>query len=227
MSTSNSDLLPTPKKDGGAATAADRPLLSAPGAYRIQRSEPSQVTEKRGEPRYKCEGSAEFRTDGFEVRTWARVTDLSRSGCYVEMQATSPLNTAVTLMIEVNGLRLHLKGDVKTSYRMQGMGIEFTEIPDADRAAAGRNHPPAGQRRVRDAGTNALGQPGSIDDCGPECSVACNRQLLPESSHADSRRVQRTGGRKPESQRNKQSLISSCPWRTPPPKNHLPGVNFL
>ena len=48
------------------------------------------------------------------------------------MQATSPLNTAVTLMIEVNGLRLHLKGDVKTSHRMQGMGIEFTEIPDAD-----------------------------------------------------------------------------------------------
>ena len=132
MSTSNSDLLLTPKKDGGAATATDRPLLSAPAAYRTQPSETSQVTEKRGEPRYKCEGSAEFRTDGFEVRTWARVTDLSRSGCYVEMQATSPLNTAVTLMIEVNGLRLHLKGDVKTSHRMQGMGIEFTEIPDAD-----------------------------------------------------------------------------------------------
>jgi hypothetical protein len=132
MSTSNSDLLPTLKKDGAAATATGRPLLSAPEAYRTQTSEPSQVAEKRGEPRYKCEGSAEFRTDGFEVRTSARVTDLSRSGCYVEMQATSPLNTAVTLMIEVNGLRLHLKGDVKTSHRMQGMGIEFTEIPDAD-----------------------------------------------------------------------------------------------
>jgi hypothetical protein len=38
-----------------------------------------------------------------------------------------------TLMIEVNRLRLHLKGDVKTSHRMQGMGKAFTEIPDADR----------------------------------------------------------------------------------------------
>ena len=133
MSTSNSDLLPTLKKDGAGATATGRPLLSAPEAYRTRPSEPSQVTEKRGEPRYKCDGSAEFRTDGFEVRTWARVTDLSRSGCYVEMQATSPLHTAVTLMIEVNGLRLHLKGEVKTSHRMQGMGIAFTEIPDADR----------------------------------------------------------------------------------------------
>src|SRR5258708_4874651 len=98
MSTSNSDLLPTLKKDGAATTATGRPLLSAPEAYRTQPAEPSEIAEKRGEPRYKCEGSAEFRTDGFEVRTWARVTDLSRSGCYVEMQATSPLNTAVTLM---------------------------------------------------------------------------------------------------------------------------------
>ena len=48
------------------------------------------------------------------------------------MQATSPLNTAVNLMIEVNGLRLHVKGTVKTSYPMQGMGVAFTEIPDTD-----------------------------------------------------------------------------------------------
>jgi PilZ domain len=132
MFTSNSDLLPALEKDGAAAAATGRPLLSAPEAHRIQPSGPSKIAERRGEPLYKCEGSAEFRTEGFEVRTWARVTDLSRTGCYVEMQATSPLNTAVTLMIEVNGLRLHLKGDVKTSHRMQGMGIEVTEIPDTD-----------------------------------------------------------------------------------------------
>jgi hypothetical protein len=131
MSTSNSEFLPTMKEDGAAAGTGRSPL-PAPRANPIQPSDPSQVAEKRGEPRYKCEGSAEFRTEGFEVRTWARVTDLSRSGCYVEMQATSPLNTAVTLMIEVNGLRLHLKGAVKTSYPMQGMGIAFTEIPDTD-----------------------------------------------------------------------------------------------
>jgi hypothetical protein len=131
MSTSNSEFLPNIKEDGAAAGTGRSPL-PAPRANPIQPSDPSQVAEKRGEPRYKCEGSAEFRTEGFEVRTWARVTDLSRSGCYVEMQATSPLNTAVTLMIEVNGLRLHLKGAVKTSYPMQGMGIAFTEIPDTD-----------------------------------------------------------------------------------------------
>jgi hypothetical protein len=33
----------------------------------------------------------------------------------------------------VNALRLHIKGHVKTSHRMLGMGIAFTEIPDTDR----------------------------------------------------------------------------------------------
>lgn len=132
MSTSNSDFVRTMKDDGTTAAVTGRSLLLAPGATLIQPSEPSQVAEKRGEPRYKCKGSAEFRTEGFEVRAGARVTDLSRSGCYIEMQATSPLNTAVSLMIEVNGLRLHVKGAVKTSYPMQGMGVAFTEIPDTD-----------------------------------------------------------------------------------------------
>ena len=90
------------------------------------------VKEKRGNPRYKCEGSAEFRTEGFDVRTWARITDISRSGCYVEMQATSPLNTPVNLLIEIKGMRFHAKGIVKTSYSLQGMGILFTEILDVD-----------------------------------------------------------------------------------------------
>ena len=48
------------------------------------------------------------------------------------MQATSPVNTAGNLVIEVNRLRLHVKGTVKTSYPMQGMGVVFTEIPDTD-----------------------------------------------------------------------------------------------
>ena len=133
MSTSNPDFLQTMKEDGAVTRVAGSPPSSAPGAHSIHHSDPSQIGEKRGEPRYKCEGSAEFRTEGFEVRTWARVTDLSLSGCYVEMQATSPLNTAVSLMIEVNGLRLHIKGAVKTSYSMLGMGIAFTEITDTDR----------------------------------------------------------------------------------------------
>jgi PilZ domain-containing protein len=95
-------------------------------------SAPVQVYpgEQRRFPRYKCEGSAEFRSEGSTVRTWATVTDLSRSGCYVEMQATFPVDTNVDMMIEVTGIRVQVKGLVRVSYPFLGMGIAFTEIPE-------------------------------------------------------------------------------------------------
>jgi hypothetical protein len=99
-------------------------------------SQPNSVFagEKRRNPRYKCEGSAEFRTEGIDVRTWATVTDISRSGCYVEMQATSPRDTSVDMVIEVKGIRVQVKGTVRTSYPLLGMGITFTDITEPDQA---------------------------------------------------------------------------------------------
>jgi len=90
--------------------------------------------DRRRNPRYKCEGSAEFRIEGSDVRTWATVTDLSRSGCYVEMQATSPVDTPVDMGIEVRGIRVQVKGCVRVCYPFLGMGIAFTEIANHDEA---------------------------------------------------------------------------------------------
>ena len=90
--------------------------------------------DRRRNPRYKCEGSAEFRAEGSDVRTWATVTDLSRSGCYVEAQATSPVDTPVNMVIEARGIRVQVKGSVRISYPFLGMGIGFTEISAHDRA---------------------------------------------------------------------------------------------
>ena len=89
--------------------------------------------DKRRNPRYKCEGSAEFRSEGSSVRTWATVTDLSRSGCYVEMQATSPVDTVLSMTIEVAGIRVGVKGVVRVSYPFLGMGVAFTEISENDK----------------------------------------------------------------------------------------------
>lgn len=121
--------------------------------------------EKRRNPRYKCEGSAEFRSEGTTVRTWATVTDLSRSGCYVEMQATSPVDTEVNMVIEVKGVRVQVKGLVRVSYPFLGMGIAFTEIEPAEQARlddlllrlASGVPPAAGQ------GTEKLGESSSQD----------------------------------------------------------------
>jgi hypothetical protein len=96
------------------------------------------ASEKRSSLRYKCEGSAEFRTEGVEMRTWARVTDISSNGCYVEMQATSPLHSTVNLMVEVDGIRVRTKGEVKTCYPLLGMGIAFREMDEQDAAQLGK-----------------------------------------------------------------------------------------
>ena len=86
--------------------------------------------EKRRSPRYKCEGSAEVREDGCDVRTWATFTDVSVHGCYVEAQATYPAGTILHLKLEVNGMRVETKGAVRVSYPYLGMGIAFTEISE-------------------------------------------------------------------------------------------------
>ena len=91
--------------------------------------------EKRRSPRYKCEGGAEFRSEGTgDVRTWARLTEISRNGCYVEMHATSPVNTPVGMLLDVNGVRVRVRGAVRASYPVLGMGIGFTDISHEDQA---------------------------------------------------------------------------------------------
>ena len=90
--------------------------------------------EKRLSPRFKCEGSAEMREDGCDVRTWATFTDISLHGCYVEAQATYPVGTVLHLKLEANNLRVESKGTVRVNYPYLGMGIAFTEMSSENRA---------------------------------------------------------------------------------------------
>lgn len=90
--------------------------------------------DRRRHPRYKCEGSVRFDTEGSDVHTWATLTDFSRSGCYVEAQATSPVDTEMNMRIEILGIRMQVKGVVRVSYPFLGMGIAFKEIPESEQA---------------------------------------------------------------------------------------------
>ncbi len=98
-----------------------------PGAGR------GRIREKRRRPRYKCEGSVVFRTLGIDMRTWATFTDISLGGCYVELAATFPVRTHVNMALDVKGVKVEVKGIVRTSYPLVGMGIEFTEIAERER----------------------------------------------------------------------------------------------
>jgi hypothetical protein len=88
----------------------------------------SEPQERRRNPRYKCEGSATFRVEGGNVRSWGTFTDLSVSGCYVELKATFPVGAMLQLELELNGMRAHIKGEVRVSYPFLGMGVAFREM---------------------------------------------------------------------------------------------------
>jgi PilZ domain-containing protein len=97
-------------------------------------SQPLAVREKRRTPRYKLEGSAELRQEGYDLRTWATFSDISLHGCYVEATATLPEGTALQIKLEANGFRIETKGSVRVNYPSLGMGIAFTEMSEENRA---------------------------------------------------------------------------------------------
>jgi hypothetical protein len=120
--------------DAPAATPATPSLEANPDSLSDSDSSglqpPFQGPEKRRSSRYKCEGSAEMREEGCEVRTWATFTDISLHGCYVEAQATYPVGTLLHLKLEANGLRIESQGNVRVNYPYLGMGIAFVDMSD-------------------------------------------------------------------------------------------------
>jgi hypothetical protein len=120
------------KKGNEGRTLLD-PLPVARATAAIPGAGYGRIREKRRRPRYKCEGSVVFRTQGIDMRTWATFTDISLGGCYVELAATLPVRTPVNMALDVKGVQVEVKGIVRTSYPLVGMGIEFTEIAERER----------------------------------------------------------------------------------------------
>lgn len=108
--------------------------VGTPAAASTASADQFHGAEKRRSPRYKCEGSAEVREEGCDVRTWATFTDVSLHGCYVEAQATYPAGTKLHLKLEANSERVEVQGRVAVNYPYLGMGIAFETMPDEDKA---------------------------------------------------------------------------------------------
>ena len=90
--------------------------------------------DQRDNTRYLCHGSVEFIADGTEVRTFAKLVDVSFGGCYVEMTATSVPGTVVYLAVSAENIRFCVNGVVRTSFPCLGMGITFTQMSAPDQA---------------------------------------------------------------------------------------------
>lgn len=120
--------------DAATASAPEASLGHPLPATNTAAGDQFRGAEKRRSPRYKCEGSAEVREEGCDVRTWATFTDVSLHGCYVEAQATYPAGTKLHLKLEANGERVEASGKVAVNYPYLGMGIAFEDMSDDDKA---------------------------------------------------------------------------------------------
>jgi hypothetical protein len=155
-----------------SATAPARDPGSDPeaGAARGSAAQPQFTgAEKRRSPRYKCEGSAEMREEGHDVRTWATFTDVSLHGCYVEAQATYPVGSELHMKLAANGITVETRGVVRVSYPYLGMGIAFSEMTDQDRTALKELLGTISRPSVIMGPGVALAQPscGPLDVCPP------------------------------------------------------------
>jgi PilZ domain len=114
--------LKTPVAEGASSGAAAR------GEGKTETTMGPGFIERRQSPRLRCSGSAEFRTEGGDVRMWGTLTDISLHGCYVEMNATFPVDTKVSLVLKSFGIQIRTAGRVRTTYPSLGMGICFADI---------------------------------------------------------------------------------------------------
>ena len=117
-----------------AAAPVPAPTTDASNVLAGNANPQFQGAEKRRSPRYKCEGSAEIREDGRDVRTWATFTDISLHGCYLEAQATYPAGTILHMRLEANGILVESKGKVRVVYPYLGMGIAFEGMSEDNQA---------------------------------------------------------------------------------------------
>jgi hypothetical protein len=110
-----------PGAAGSAARAGDRPRVNVAGS------------EKRKSPRYICDGSVRLQESGSQASTWARFTDISVHGCYIESAVPYPQRALLELKLEANGFHVEAVGDVRVTYPGLGMGISFVKMSEVDR----------------------------------------------------------------------------------------------
>lgn len=88
--------------------------------------------ERRRFSRAKVAIPIEFKPEGAAVASRAETSDLSLSGCYVEMSFTLPVGTKLDLVLWVEEDRLPTQGIVVTHHPQFGNGIEFLDISRED-----------------------------------------------------------------------------------------------
>lgn len=109
----------------GAAGAA---VAMAPSDHRDTYATDTTREGRRRMPRYAVRGGGEIRQPGMKTVVWGSMTDISRSGCYLETLTTLPRNAKCELMLNVEGIEIRSGAEVRVSHPSMGMGLQFTDL---------------------------------------------------------------------------------------------------
>jgi hypothetical protein len=112
-------------------TSPEKPLWDFPLPAPTPDNHHPQVTEQRKNPRFKCNNSVELHTQE-GASFWARISDLSLGGCYVEMAIPLQPGSKVNVAIWVGEIKAWADCEVAYATRGQGVGLKFIKISTSD-----------------------------------------------------------------------------------------------
>jgi PilZ domain len=99
-----------------------------------QAAEQRRLVERRAARRYPCRGSISIRRPETPGQVSASVTDISLSGCYIELMAPYPVGTRISSLLNAESISIRFIAEVRTSHPGVGMGVKFEEMSETDRA---------------------------------------------------------------------------------------------
>ena len=126
------------KNTPDAGKAELRPLDRAEDFWGLRSGVAAQQSardDRRATARRTCKSSCSIRQSETRFPLGAAVTDISLSGCYVELMSTLPVGTTVKMVIQVAGMTVNCGATVRTSHPGVGMGLEFEQLSEPDRGA--------------------------------------------------------------------------------------------
>jgi len=88
--------------------------------------------ERRRHPRISAAVHVELMPDGDSAPTYAKTSDISCGGCYIEMNFTLPVGTKLEMVLWLGEEKLMSRGIVATNHPYVGNGIQFMDMSASD-----------------------------------------------------------------------------------------------
>jgi hypothetical protein len=108
--------------------------LKAAIAEDISRNK-SVLVERRDAQRFMCRGAASIWHPGFKYFVRGTVTNVSLSGCYVEVMTPLDVRDKIALILNINETEVRTAAEVRTSRPGVGMGLKFVDMKETTRSS--------------------------------------------------------------------------------------------